>query len=289
MGRIKDYHKKSYRNPFFGGAKRGCGFRKHFGRRCSWRTKLFVFLFFILFFGLVYFIFFSPYFSIKEVEISGLEKINYDEIHAIVDEQVASRRFFVFSQNNVFIFDEKELQEILDDKYSLKFLKVDKSLPGIIKISLEEKKPAMIWKTAEKFYLVDWDGAIIREITDLEVSEYLGNQGGAKMARVSDGSNASVATKSKILTAGVVHIITDLQNNLPRATGLNIVNFVMDNHNESTIKILTGEGWVSYFSLKNDLNAQILKLNAFMGERNLEERKRLEYVDLRFEDRVYFK
>jgi hypothetical protein len=289
MGRIKDYHEKSYRNPFFGGAKRGGAFRKHFGRRHGWRGKLVVFLFFILFLGSGYFIFFSPYFSINKIEISGLEKISYDEMRFIIDEQIASQRFFVFSQDNIFIFDEKALQKTLDNKYSLKSLKVDKSLPGIVRIFLEEKKPALIWKTAEKFYLVDWDGAIIREISQTEVSEYLGNQGGAKMAQVFDDSNSSVATKDKILTAEVTRVINDLQNNLPRATGLNIVNLAIASRNDSTIKSLTSEGWTAYFSFINDLNAQILKLNAFMGEKNLEARKGLEYVDLRFEDRVYYK
>lgn len=289
MGRIKDYHRKSYANPFFGGGKRGGGFRHYFGRRLGWRAKLLALLFFILISGLLYFIFFSPYFSINKIEISGLEKINHDEMRAMVDKQIVGKRFFVFSQNNIFIFDEEALNKTLNDEYSLQTLKIEKSLPGIIKILLEEKKPALIWKTTGKFYLVDWDGAIIREITESEVSEYPGNQGGAKMARVFDSSNNSVAIKDETLTTAAVRAINDMQNNLPRATGLSILNFVMDNHNESTIKSLTSEGWTAYFSLTNDLNAQIIKLNAFMVEKNIEERKGLEYIDLRFEDRVYYK
>ncbi|MFH2136057.1 MAG: hypothetical protein ABII19_00265 [Patescibacteria group bacterium] len=289
MGRIKDYHKKSYINPFFGGGKKGTGFRKYFGRKRGWRGKLLALLFLSVISGLGYFIFFSPYFSIKKIEISGLEKINYDEMRAMVDDQIASRRFFIFSQDNIFIFDEEKLQELLNEEYSLEFLKIGKSLPGIIKISLEEKKPAIIWKTAGKFYLVGWDGAIIREISETGVSEYLGNQPGAKMAEVFDERNSVVQVKENILTTEEVRTINDLQNNLPRATGLGILNFTMTNKDDSTVKCLTREGWTAYFSLINDLNAQIVKLNAFMTEKNIEARKGLEYVDLRFEDRVYYK
>lgn len=289
MGRIRDYHKKSYANPFFGGAKRGVGFRKRFGRKHSWRGKLIVLLILVLLVGSVYFIFFSPYFSINKIEISGLEKINYDEIYATIDEQTTSRRFLIFNQNNIFIFDEISAEKILNDKYSLEFLKIEKSLPGIVKISLEEKKPALIWKTSERFYLVDWDGVIIREISEIEVLEYLGNQGGAKMAQVFDDSNSSVAIKDDILTAEAVRAINDLQNNLPRATSLSILNLAMVSRADSTIKSLTSEGWTAYFSLTNDLNAQIVKLNAFMVEKNSEARRGLEYIDLRFEDRVYYK
>jgi cell division septal protein FtsQ len=286
---MKDYHKKSYTNPFFGGGKGGVGFSKGSRRRYGWRRKLIAFLFFILVSGLAYFIFFSPYFSINKIEISGLEKINYDEIRAIVDEQVASHRFFIFSQNNIFIFDEESAKNKLNEKYALNLLKINKSLPGVIKVFLEEKKPALVWKTAEKFYLIDWEGVVIREITETEVSEYPGNQPGAKMAVVFDDSNASLAIKNKILTSEAVQTINELQNNLSRTTRLLISNFSMANHNDSTIKVRTSEGWDIYFSLTNDLNAQIVKLSAFLVEKNLEERKGLQYVDLRFEDRVYYK
>jgi cell division septal protein FtsQ len=286
---MKDYHKKSYANPFFGGGKGGVGFSKGSRRRYGWRGKLIAFLFFIFVSGLAYFIFFSPYFSINKIEISGLEKINYDEIRAIVDEQVASHRFFIFSQNNIFIFDEESAKNTLNEKYALNLLKINKSLPGVIKVFLEEKKPALVWKTAEKFYLIDWEGMVIREIAETEVSGYLGNQPGAKMAVVFDDSNASLAIKNKILTSEAVQAINDLQNNLSRTTRLIISNFSMANHNDSTIKVRTSEGWDTYFSLTNDLNAQIVKLSAFLVEKNLEERKGLQYVDLRFEDRVYYK
>lgn len=289
MGRIKDYHKKSYNNPFFGGIKKGGGLRKRFGRKNGWRNRLIIFLILVLLSALGYFIFFSPYFNIKKVEISGLEKINYDQMRATVDNQIAGRRFFIFSQNNIFIFNEEVLKDNLNNKYSLEFLKIEKSLPGIIKISLEEKKPALVWKTAEHFYLVDWDGAIIREITETEVSEYLGNQGEAKMAQIFDDSNTSVVIKDEILAPGAIRAVNDLQNNLSRATDLNILNLAMINHSDSAIRVITSEGWTAYFSLINDLNAQIAKLNAFMKEKSIEERKILEYIDLRFEDRVYYK
>lgn len=290
MAKFRDYHRKSYVNPFFGVGRRGVAAKnKHRRGFGSWRVKLVAFLFIILLGAGIYFVFFSPYFSIKNIEISGLEKISYDELRGMVDKEISSRRFFIFNQNNIFIFNEKEIRDKVYGKYALNFIKVDKSLPGTIKISLEEKKPALIWKTTDKFYVVDFDGAIIREITQTEVGEYQGNQSGAKMATVFDESNTSVANKDKVLSGQAVGAITDIQNNLSRATGLVILNFVIADRNDSTLKCITGDGWGAYFSLINDLNAQINKLTAFLMDKKQEERKGLEYVDLRFEDRVYYK
>lgn len=292
MGRIKDYHRKQYNNPFFQKTKKRFFSRRkksRYGRRGSWRVKLAVFLFIVLVGAAVYFVFFSQYFAIKDVEISGTEKISQDDLRGLIGSQLAARRFFIFNQSNIFVFDGKTAEKIIDEKYALNSLKIDKSLPGTLKISLEEKKPAIIWKTDDKFYLVDWGGTVISEIPPGEVSGYPGNQPGAKMAVVFDDNNAEVAVKEEILTSQIVQDINDLQNNLSQTTELRVLNFAMANHDDPTIKCLTGEGWEAYFSFVNDLNAQVNKLKVFLEEKNQEQRKGLQYVDLRFEDRVYYK
>jgi cell division septal protein FtsQ len=236
----------------------------------------------------VYFIFYSPYFSIKSINISGLERINHEEIKGMVETQMAERRFFIFKQNNIFVFDENAASKNINEKYALKVFKIDKRLPEALIISVEERSPALIWKTSEKYYIVDWDGTIIREITPEEVSGYQENQPGAKMALVFDDSNASVGFKDKILSSETVLAISNLQINIP-AAGLMISNFKVTDKNDSAIKCLTGEGWEIYFSVIGDLNAQLEKLRTFLKEKKSEDRKSLQYVDLRFTDRIYYK
>ena len=292
MGRMRDYHRKKYQNPFFkrpSATGRGRRFRNRHQSSGSWCGRLIIILLIILLSGAIYFIFYSPYFSIRQIEISGLQKIDYNELRAVIDSHLASRRFLIFPQNNIFIFDEKSVEKEINERYALNYLKIEKRLPGFVSISVEEKMPALIWKTVEKFYLVDGDGVIIREIREEEVSGYQANQPGANMALVFDESNEITAVKEQIITRKKAEAVVDLQNNLARATGLQIVNFAMANREDSMIKCLTGEGWQIYFSPADDLNAQIQKLSVFLKEKNQEDRRGLQYVDLRFEDRVYYK
>lgn len=294
MAKLRDYHRKKYSNPFFKKTKSGFFFRSrrlnYGGRgRGSWRVKFATFLFIVLAGVLIYFVLFSSYFVIKNVKISGLERISQEDLRGIIDSQVFSRRFLIFSQNNIFIFNEVAAEKKINEKYALNVLKINKRLPGTLKISLEEKKTAMIWKTADKFYMVDWDGVIIREILAEEVSEYPENQSGTKMAVVFDESNASVAVKDEILTRQIAQGVVDLRNNFPRVTGLQISNLAMNDRNDPTIKCMTHEGWEAHFSLISDLNAQINKLAVFLEEKNQGERKGLQYIDMRFEDRIYYK
>lgn len=292
MGRMRDYHRKKYQNPFFkrpNAISRGRRFRNRHQSFGSWRGRMFVILLIILLGGAIYLIFYSPYFAIRQVEISGLQKIDYNEFRGVMDRQIASRRFLIFPQNNIFIFDEKSVEKEINERYALNYLKIEKRLPGVIRISMEEKMPALIWKTTEKFYLVGGDGVIIREIQEEEVPGYQANETGTNMALVFDKSNEITAVKEQIISGEKAEAVVNLQNNLARATGLQIVNFAMANREGLMIKGLTSEGWQIYFSPIDDLNEQIQKLNVFLKEKNQEDRRGLQYVDLRFEDRVYYK
>lgn len=294
MIKLKDYHRKNYTNPFFRKVKRGVASRGHgfsHGGHImgSWRGKLVLFLLIIAMGGSLYFLFYSPYFTIKNITVSGLQKISESEIRDIINAEVESWRFFIFKQDNIFIFDKNALENKINLRYALDSLKIDKKLPGDLSIEIREKTSAFIWKTADKYYYADWNGVIIREIPSEEISGYPGNQSGAKMAMVSDDSNTAVAIKESILTREKVQTVVDLQNNLARIAGFQILNLAMVNRDDSTVKCPTGEGWEAYFSLTNDLNAQLDKLNAFLKEKSQDGRKGLQYVDLRFEDRVYYK
>jgi hypothetical protein len=287
---MRDYHKKRYGNPFFNKRERRVGgliVRRR--SRGFWRRSFYFIFFIIIFCGIIYFIFFSPYFVIKNIEILGLSRIRYDDMKNVIESQMFTERFIFFSQRNIFIFDEKYAGENISDKYILKSWKIDKRLPETLIIDIEERSPALIWKTTEKYYVVDWDGKIIREIPSEEVSEYLENQFGAKMAVVFDESNAAAITKEEILSRGTVAAIADLKNNLSGLSGVSVTNFKMASRSDSAIKCITSEGWEAYFSAVGDLNAQIEKLNAFLREKGMEDRRDLQYVDLRFSDRIYFK
>jgi len=285
MRRIKDYHRKTYGNPFFARPRNRS---RRLGRSGSWRGKLIIIFLAAIFGGAVYFIFYSPYFSIKNINIAGLERINYEEIRGVIQDQMFGSRFFIFKQNNIFVFDENAASKNINEKYALKAFKIDKRLPETLIFSVEERSPALIWKTSLKYYIVDWDGTIIREITPEEVSGYQENQPGAKMALVFDDSNAQVGFKDKILSSETVLAISNLETSIPTA-GLTISNFKVADKNDPVIKCLTGEGFEVYFSAVGDLNAQLEKLKTFLKEKKPEDRKALQYVDLRFADRIYYK
>ena len=58
------------------------------------------------------------------------------------------------------------------------------------------------------------------------------------------------------------------------------------------LNVTTGEGWQIYFNLQGnpDINSQITKLNLLLnGDITPTIRKTLQYIDLRFQDRAFYK
>lgn len=291
MKKVRDYHKKHYKNPFFrkvkrGSATRGRGF--YYGREPSrfktLRKTVVLILLLAVAIGWFYFLFYSPYFSIQKIEIFGLEKIDETEIKKLLQLQIASHRFLIFKQKNIFWFDEESAKKIINLNYGLTFLEINKKLPDTLIVKLEEKKPFFIWVTGEKFYYVDQDGMIIHELAIEEVSAAKNQK---EIPLVYDENNQEIKIKDTVLTPSLIQFIVNLHKAWFEKINLSIIGFVVTHQPDTMVKASTLDGWQIYFTSNRDLNLQIEKLSLFLKE--MDKEKISEYIDLRFEDRVYYK
>jgi len=295
MARARDYQRKNYSNPFSrksksGSATRGRGF--YYGRRSksgSLRRKLVIFFLLAATGGWIYFLFYSPYFWIQRIEFSGLEKISEAEIRDIINSQTASRRFLIFQQKNIFLFDEKFALKNINQKYALESIKFDKKLPETLRIEIKEEMPALIWRSGEKYYDMNRGGLIIRELLPGEITQLSTKPSEAKIPVVYDESNEAINIKDVVLSDTLIQFGIDLYEGLPEKTGIRVLNFKVANRKDAEIKALTNEGWEIYFSSDQNLTLQTEKLYLFLKDKKEDQRKALGYIDLRFEDRVYYK
>lgn len=288
-GRIKDYNKKRYANPFFkrnGNAPFGRGQDFYYGAKnrkiINFWKKIIIFFSFLILACLIlsaaYLVFYYPYFSIKDIEISGLEKIGDAEIRGMAERQIAKKRFFVLKQENLFIFDKNEFEEEINSRYNLASLNVDKELPDILRIEVIEKHPVLIWKTGEKFYEVDEGGIAIREISANE-----SNQG---VPVVYDENNVEISIKMAALRDKTAEFIINFKKRIDDRFDVKITHFKALN---DLLKAQTSEGWEIYMSSNDDFDQQTEKLFLFFKNKKIEVGNSLNYIDLRFEDRVYYK
>lgn len=238
--------------------------RKSFG----WKYPL---LFCVLLGGAVYFIFFSPYFEIKQLSFSETKYISREELDSAVE---GSRGIL---NNNIITFGFFNFQDRLGDVTGVKSFKIIRKFPNTIYIEIVEKSPAFVWQTLDHKYLIDEDGYAWANYED----KY------ASLPVIVDTKNVPVALETRVVPASFVVFTASLFDNFENTTGSKITKTeVLDI--VSDLKVTSAAGWYVYFdtsrTAKNELTSLVRVLEEVRNQKSS-----LEYVDLRINDRIFYK
>ena len=112
----------------------------------------------------------SPLYRISDVSIAGLTTIPEQEVLDLIESQLASKRLNIFSQRNKVFFNERLLEETLNDTYQFSRLEIDSKRKSIHIIS-EEKISEVVWVSGEEMYFLDLDGVSVRTLYDVEKAQ----------------------------------------------------------------------------------------------------------------------
>ena len=224
--------------------------------------------------GIFYFIFFTSTFKIKEIKITGNQKISTQDIKNIVKEQfdAESNIFFMINQNKI------------KEGILLKFPQIDTvnikpRFPDKLNVEIKERQAIGIWcQNNGNCWYLDEQGVVferIEEISDeaLKIKDLI--------------STKEIQLGEKVIEKDLIEKIKKINSKLTEDLKINIEEFTIPNENRLNIK--TSEGWEVYFDPQGDLNWQLIESGLILEkEIPLEKRGNLEYIDLRF-SKVYYK
>lgn len=215
-----------------------------------------------------YLIFYSSFFSIKDVLVEGNELIDKDKIVSSVP-----------IGSNIFLTSSDEIKEkLLTEVPEIKDVQIYKGIPNALKVVVLEHNQAIIWKSNGRFYLVSSEGYAYRDVTD-NMSSYL------TLPRVEDNSNLFIDHQSKIADSSFVSFVQNIQNNF-----FNTVNIEPDYFyiTESTFDLYlkTKAGFVVKFDTLRSSKKQLDDLKKVLAEKR---DSITEYVDLRIDGWAYYK
>jgi len=218
--------------------------------------------------------------QIKEIRISGNYKVDGDKIIKIVFEDT-TREVFFKDTRSILLFKKNEIKdEILKLFPEIEEVKISRKLPDVLVIEIKEREPFAVFCQLGNCFFIDKNGVIFRkyeneeELQDKPVVRFFGNIDNIFLGK-------------KIIEKDFFDIILIIEKNLRNDFQINITEMTTDSDKRLNIK--TNEGWEAYFNLKEDMNLQVLKLTLLLKEEiSLEQRTKLEYIDLRF-SRAYYK
>ena len=243
---------------------------------------------FLAFVGVIfYFFLFFQKFQIKNIIISGNEKVSSQDIKNIVlsevDKKIISFLNFNIKSRSFFLADAKNIKkQILDSFPMAENVKVNKNFPESIIVEVKERSPFAVFYSQnndDRFY-IDENGVVFEQLQEF----------GQDMLAVRQLTNSgSIFLGKKAVEKNIMEAVLKIKKSLNEKFKIDIKE--ADISKSMRLDVKTGENWQIYFNLSpnSDIDLQITKLNLLLAsEISLEERANLEYIDLRFE-RAYYK
>lgn len=237
-------------------------------RKNSKKRRMF-FLLVLLVLILAYAFFLSPLFKIKSVEVLKSREVSVEEIKN------------AFNYKNIFLFTKNKIKEDLIKKIPrIKNLEISKNIfRREIKLSIEERERAGIICKAEKCFYIDKTGIVFEDAPQTS---------GSLILLINDYSERDYYFGKKVLEEKTMNFISQVQEELFLEIGIKAMDFNILYFPVKELKVMTSEGWYILFDPETEAKIQILALKAALEEK-IPDRPDLEYVDLRIENRIYYK
>lgn len=268
------YQSRSYRNPHIRETK-----------RLNWKLLSLVSLSTIGSISLVGFLFAHPWFRIEHVEILGTEYLDRGLFERDIRTYVQEAPFFIFERSNRFLFSPEDLSAMLLTNFALASINIGLR-EGQLYITLEERTSNLLWRTGEKLFVVDLEGVVVREITDPE-DEIFQRSNLSELPIFIDKNKTLVHIGSTVLKKEEVDQAFTFFGLLQEA-GISYAYIELDRVAGKWVKLMTTDGYSILFDLTGDIQNQYENL-AIILTNQVKDTSTLEYIDLRFGDKVYFK
>ncbi|HNW08979.1 MAG TPA: cell division protein FtsQ/DivIB [bacterium] len=260
----KDYHSKEFINPYFNQQNRG--------------FNVFLYLKILALILLIYLAVYSDLFKIKQVDITGLKMIDQSELETLVNQQLDSWRWRLLPQRNLLLMDRGLLAEKITSQYNLNNLTLNKGWKKLAVI-VEEKVSFLIVYNQHNFYFVDEEGRVTTMISEAEAQEYW------QQFPLLNIGEQSLAIGDQVISAKAVDFLIKLDEEL-KLKPVPIYGYEARAGEE--VALVAKQGWRGIFSVDSDPRVALDNLLLILTEK-VEDQNQLEYIDVRFGDKVFYK
>jgi len=254
---------KTYRKPYRVKRKKSI-----FRNRFLWLGILI----FIFITSSLYFLFFSGFFQVEKIIVTGEEKVAKEDIKLLVEEKLEKKILF-FKTKSIFFIDTQNIKkDILNSFPNISEVGISRGFPDTLNIVVVERFGLTVWCQGDQCFLLDNEGVIFEEIFDTDPKAFqIKNLAQVPELKLGD----------KVIEKEKLNQILDIESRLRNNLKIPVIAVTLVSEERLNIEI--SEGWEIYFNPQGDIEWQLAKLKAVLEEEILpENRKNLEYIELRF-------
>lgn len=319
----RDYASRSYGNPLFSArTQRGRDRRGSSGLGKKILLGLIIAAPLALIGLLSWYFLVGPAFRIEGVDVSGASPETEALVRVAVESKFTERKLLVFPQSNIFNFSESQTRKKIGGVVALDELVIRKKLPHSLMIEVKEKPLAATYITSSRIYGIGVDGGIVRELSERELRKLRDLPSDLQAVNLSeldaesvsvteiqdpnspvpeakpqlpiirdgeevDGAKAPLPGK-KVMEPTMLEFIARAYAELAGVAGSRPLWFTAKPSAETVEASMEG-GWQVFFSSATPFEVQASRLSVVLKEKIGDKKSQLEYVDLRYDERIFFR
>lgn len=245
-------------------------------------------LFFLLFIGVFYFLFFSEWLEIHNINLEGNNSVDKKIILDTIEPYLHKKRFFIFPSNNFFWVPSNQIEKEITNSYKrISSASVKGLPPHTLSIKVKEKKAVLLFCSNKGCAWVDEEGIAYNKSSYAEAAVV-----SAGVVIVQDNSEKDIILGQAVTSPEYVDYTNNLNKLFPEKVGKEIGFFSTPLPSAEEIRTHVKEGWIAYFDITLDLGKSLVLLGQVINQNLPEENKSadcLEYVDLRVADKIFYK
>ena len=217
--------------------------------------------------------------KIETVLVEGQEYIQEGEVISLVTEKLKGSYMWLFSRSNIFIYPRGAIRKELQDTFSsidtvrLRFVNIH-----TVKVQIEEFQSVATWCNDDSCYFMNEEGMLFVEEPLIHTHAFVKYGGGI----TDEPLNQTYISKKTF---------TDLQNFVKLLRRLEIETVSITTENSEEFTITTESGATILIDSNDDVLNVFDNLQTVMTQDaiNKAQFKNIEYIDLRFGNRVFYK
>lgn len=237
---------------------------------------------------LVWLIFFTDIFVIQAVTVTDARPHTTEATRQIIEQHLADHPL----NKNIFFVQSDVLEDSIESALpQVRTVHIARKLPATIKAIIQEKAAALLLLSNAQYYFVD-DQGIVYEEARLETLP------GTLLPTVKNNDPNSIVTIGvPVVAPSFVQFVRFVEHELPPVAGggtatpaITVAEIRIPSLSTREVHFLLTNNWVIRFDVTRPPEGQLETLEKLLrGTIPVEEQQRLDYIDLRIPDRVYYK
>ncbi|MBU4315202.1 hypothetical protein KJ673_02235 [Patescibacteria group bacterium] len=282
---IQQYKRSRFENPYFSNQDKPYSFKRYLFIPIS------VFLLVVLTWAAIV----IPWMHISDIQVSGLITVQPSAIEESVRQELMKPVLKLLPGNHTWFYSKDNIKTKLENEYQLKNIQIQRK-GRILYITAEERIKRFVWISNNVMIFLDENGQAVRQLTDEEKNEaeiqintqknsYIYLQ--SPIIAIWDTSYSAVDENYQLVSGDVLGSL-DIFDNLLRSALIYPISYIIDNPNQEWLIVKTTLGVDIYFDGVGDPQEQFKNLELIVQEYK-NALNDLEYIDLRFGNKVYLK